>query len=646
MIIKRLSLYNFGVYAGANTFVFSNKKPVVLIGGMNGRGKTTFLNAVLIALYGGNSFAYRESSYNTYGQYLRSFVNAADGSLEASVEIEFKINRDDADTFIVCRNWNAKGKRTKEVIQVKKNNEINTFLSNNWLMFIENILPSALSPYFFFDGDNIADLAVGSTDDKMKNSIKTLLGISVLDQLETDLIRMDNSISKKNSANNDDDKIEALRDAAQQFQDALNDIDQQIEKEQAKLEEIDTKIEKKNADYVAKGGLIVEQRQELFQKRTQLHAELQQLRAMEIELAGSDLPLSLVSGLIEKIYEKTKAENESREVRIAAAKLKELYSDYSNKKSKDIKAFLDYVDSVAWEKSGETGYDYSHEFLYETKGLLEQKLKERRSQTEKIIRDVKKISEKINEADEQLAIDIDEKKVSSIFRDIKKLEQMRIATEELLARLFRQRSEANGRFIRASSEYSHFVEETLSSIELNEEFDRLQSYNYKALQIIKEYKIQLQKRKISVLTDTITDCFKQLSNKRNLISKIVMDYESLEFSYLDAEGQLVPKESLSEGEKQMMIISILWALAKCSKRRLPVIIDTPLARLDSAHRRALVQTYFPKASDQTIILSTDSEIIGEYYNLIKKNVTDEFTLVYDDETKSTHIENGYFEDLQ
>ena len=102
------------------------------------------------------------------------------------------------------------------------------------------------------------------------------------------------------------------------------------------------------------------------------------------------------------------------------------------------------------------------------------------------------------------------------------------------------------------------------------------------------------------------------------------------------------KASLSAGEKQLMVISLLWALALCSKKKLPVIIDTPLSRLDSAHRVALIQTYFPQASDQTIILSTDSEIDRNYYEIMKDNIGDEFTLVYDDETKATTIRRGYF----
>lgn len=84
-----------------------------------------------------------------------------------------------------------------------------------------------------------------------------------------------------------------------------------------------------------------------------------------------------------------------------------------------------------------------------------------------------------------------------------------------------------------------------------------------------------------------------------------------------------------------------WALAICSKKKLPVIIDTPLSRLDSIHREALISIYFPRASDQTIILSTDSEIDQKNYELLRPHIGDEYTLVYDDELMKTSIKKGY-----
>ena len=140
----------------------------------------------------------------------------------------------------------------------------------------------------------------------------------------------------------------------------------------------------------------------------------------------------------------------------------------------------------------------------------------------------------------------------------------------------------------------------------------------------------------------MTVCYKKLANKKNLIDRVEMDPVTLDLSYINANGETVNKASLSAGEKQLMVISLLWALALCSKKKLPVIIDTPLSRLDSAHRVSLIQTYFPQASEQTIILSTDSEIDQNYYEIMKDDIGDEFTLIYDDVSKSTTIRYGYF----
>lgn len=174
-------MHNFGVYAGDNEFVFNSHKPVVLIGGMNGRGKTTFLEAVLLALYGSNSFAYTESGRKSYSQYLRSFINRNADDNICKVELEFEINNTIKENYVVRREWDALNKRTREHIYVYKDGMFNEFLTANWPMFVENILPSALSSFFFFDGEKIAELAVDSTNIQLKNSIRSMLGISVLD---------------------------------------------------------------------------------------------------------------------------------------------------------------------------------------------------------------------------------------------------------------------------------------------------------------------------------------------------------------------------------------------------------------------------------------------------------------------------------
>lgn len=54
-------------------------------------------------------------------------------------------------------------------------------------MFIENQIPSALSNFYFFDGEKISELAVDQTGEQVKESIRAMLGMTVLDTLKNDL---------------------------------------------------------------------------------------------------------------------------------------------------------------------------------------------------------------------------------------------------------------------------------------------------------------------------------------------------------------------------------------------------------------------------------------------------------------------------
>lgn len=228
------------------------------------------------------------------------------------------------------------------------------------------------------------------------------------------------------------------------------------------------------------------------------------------------------------------------------------------------------------------------------------------------------------------------------YKKIKTLEQEIIEIQAEIEAEQKRRVTLHGDVLRANLEYKRFVEGLLAKLELNDDGDRLLKYAQQANDILQEYRIRLQRQKIGVLATTMTECYKKLANKKNLIERIEMDEATLDFCYLDYGGELIPNGSLSAGERQLMVISLLWALAICSKKELPVIIDTPLSRMDSNHRVSLITTYFPQASKQTIILSTDSEIDQHYYEIMKENVGDEFTLVYDDIKKCSTIKRGYF----
>ena len=104
------------------------------------------------------------------------------------------------------------------------------------------------------------------------------------------------------------------------------------------------------------------------------------------------------------------------------------------------------------------------------------------------------------------------------------------------------------------------VESYLEHVELGDDTDRIMKYSQIVTNILDVYKVRLQKRKVSVVAETMTACYKKLANKKNLISHIVMDEETLDLKYINIDGNEVQKSSLSAGEKQLMVISLLWAI--------------------------------------------------------------------------------------
>lgn len=645
MRIRKLIMHNFGVYVSTNQLIFSGNKPVVLIGGMNGHGKTTILEAVLLGLYGPKSYAYLESRYHTYGQYLKSYVNKSDGTLETYIDLEFSMDDSDNEVYYIHREWNAKGIRVRETITVHKNGEPDDFLTQNWLMFIENVLPSALSSFFFFDGEKIAELAVEETSERLKESIKAMLGISVLDVLENDLAKIIKTFSKKATSNQDITALNQLRMRKEKAASDLDAADQKIEKITAELRKLNHELEAKSNEYGMKGGDLADQKYELIRKRSEHLAAIADSQEKLIDLAAGKMPLGMVTSLLTDIQNQGVLEQDKKNARMAVTQIKEMYLQFlktQTNPSADIEAFLQFIDTAVQNDESDLVYHLSDSALYQIKMLNDRQLKEAAHQVRNIITQRNNSQKKIDEIDSYLSIDYDESALNHLYKSIKSTEKKIADAQVALDSLQKDRKYLHGISMAADTAFSKMVETVLSVLESQEADERTIKYANMAVKIIALYRSRLQERKVDVLADTMTTCYQKLSNKKNLVAKIQMDAKTLDLHYMNCQNEEIEKKRLSAGEKQLMVISLLWALAICSKKKLPVIIDTPLSRLDLSHRSALIKTYFPNASDQTIILSTDAEIDPTYYNILKPEIGNAFTLTYHDLEQKTTIEPGYF----
>jgi DNA sulfur modification protein DndD len=132
---------------------------------------------------------------------------------------------------------------------------------------------------------------------------------------------------------------------------------------------------------------------------------------------------------------------------------------------------------------------------------------------------------------------------------------------------------------------------------------------------------RMTKSKVEVLRGHFVEAFRRLARKEDMVADATIDSRTFAVALIDKAGRVIPKKQLSAGEKQIYAIAMLEALGRTSGRSLPVIIDTPLGRLDSKHRTKLVERYFPYASHQVIILSTDTEVDEPFYQGLSKHVS-------------------------
>ncbi|MBT4326679.1 MAG: DNA sulfur modification protein DndD, partial [Candidatus Nitrosopelagicus sp.] len=164
----------------------------------------------------------------------------------------------------------------------------------------------------------------------------------------------------------------------------------------------------------------------------------------------------------------------------------------------------------------------------------------------------------------------------------------------------------------------------------------------KVQKVLDEYVEKLKIKKLELLEKYLLEEIQRLMHKENLVTKVSVDKNTFEIKLFDKDGNQSPKDLLSKGEKQMYATAVLLALAKTSGKPLPFMIDTPLARLDVGHRDNLIKKFFPYASHQVVIFSTDSEIDQKYYLQMKPYLSRSYAMEYLPGKGKTHQHLSYF----
>jgi len=179
----------------------------------------------------------------------------------------------------------------------------------------------------------------------------------------------------------------------------------------------------------------------------------------------------------------------------------------------------------------------------------------------------------------------------------------------------------------------------------------------KANQYIKSLKsfIDEQKRsKCSTLESAIFEEMQKLmhklqdGNNDNFVAGVkaepLPDNDGLKITLLDKEGVTRHKESLSQGEKQIYISSLIKAILSLSIQEFPIFIDTPLGRLDDEHIKNILLNYYPDLATQVVLMATNNEIPPSRFKLMQSNVAQTYLL--ENKNNSTKFKQGYFQSYE
>ena len=153
---------------------------------------------------------------------------------------------------------------------------------------------------------------------------------------------------------------------------------------------------------------------------------------------------------------------------------------------------------------------------------------------------------------------------------------------------------------------------------------------------LRAYTQRLKQKKLDLLEEALTDRFNVLCRKETILDGVRIDPDTFETTLL-RNGEAYSREYLSAGEKQLFAIATIWALREVSGVPMPVIIDTPLGRLDGDHRQVMIQKYLPRASHQVMLLATDAEVDETIVKDLEPALSHAYHLDFDEDKARTVV---------
>ncbi len=657
MILDSIVLDNFGVYCGRQEAILTPErdKPIILFGGMNGGGKTTLLDAIQLAFYGPKARISNRGK-RAYKEYLSESIHrAGDPEEGAGITLRFRrVTDGETRNFELQRYWRKTGKGIEESVRVLRDGEPDDIFTDHWDETIESYLPSSIAHLFFFDGEQIKELAEGGhAAEIIGTAVHSLLGLDLVDRLETDLKVFER---RKRSEGVDAETAKKLA----QTKAELEELDREYEKAAMDEGVLVNESGRLGKALLAKEDQFRDEGGELYLRRKELETELEETRKKKSaaesqlrELVAGPLPLLMVKELLGEVEQMVRHESEIRKARVLMDVLENRDEAVisalrgAQLDSHAITTVSDILNNDRTQRSGlaheQIVLDAADDLAPHLSHLMGSILPAAQQQADDLIAQIARLDEQITHLESELVRVPTAERIADIQNDVeaarhahqKKLVELEAVRVRMQA-LERQRAIVDSRLDKLG-------ENDVDVRFAEDDKQRILKHSQRVRETLEKFRITVVSRHAANMESLMLESFRKLLRKKELVSGLTVNPATFEAILTGADHKPLPFERLSAGERQLLATSLLWGLARASGRPVPTIIDTPLGRLDSSHRRHLVERYFPFASHQVLLLSTDQEIVGKYHDALKPFIARSYLLEHNENAKQTFITEGYFQ---
>ncbi|WP_028648087.1 DNA sulfur modification protein DndD [Nocardiopsis sp. CNT312] len=654
MHLHNLTLHDFGAYKGRQTLDLrvKPKRPIVLIGGLNGCGKTTLLDAIQLVLYGPRARCSGRGN-RSYDNYLRESINrAADSSRGAQLHLEFSITVEGRPrTYEVSRTWYVSGKHVREDLSVAVDDKYDATISDTWAEHVEQILPLEVASLFFFDGEKVEQLADSErAAGVIEAAVQSLLGVRAVERLRTDLLALQR---RQRLSQEDQGIIEQIRDLKAKAQDTAQEVSDHSQRHAQAVSSLDVaqaRLATAERDFERAGGRLYEERRSLEAAKNDAEGYLAETQKALRGLAEGALPLVLLREQLTALGEQAVREQEASEARQITSALQKrdawLIDQLSDDVSADVRAELEKKLAADREvRAAKADLELNLSLprgLTEKLSTLEGGLRGDTVRTAELLQAAGKAVHELQEAERQLAAVPDERLIKDLIEGCQQAREAVVVARSTVNRHQELVDEARARLERLEADLERARQKRVRTFIREEELQRIVTYSEKARATLGRFGEALLRKHISSLEVAVLSSFQALMRKNGLVKDLRIDTDKFTLALTDRDGEAIDPTRLSAGERQLLAISLLWGLAKVAGNRLPTVIDTPLGRLDSRHREHLVDRYFPRAGRQVLLLSTDEEIDEHLLRRLKPSIAHSYILVHDDTTFTTRVASGYW----